>query len=216
MALHDGTPPLLRYPGLSGDQVYVIFGSQRTHSRLAELQPDPALASIAADVSTVAAFLNSKTKHHKLEPIIYQDLVVDLGYRLLEYRSLCDLPGPDTLQDALHLALTAFMTTFILQFGHRRRIRFNRLAGCLKAALHGDWTYEPGNRSFRLWALVAGGISEFGTGDYQWLLPQIRHTAAELGILRWEELQAAMLFYPWVRVLHDEPAKRLWQLASGI
>jgi hypothetical protein len=216
VALHDGTPPLLHYPGISGDQVYAIFGSSRKHSRLAELHSDFALDCIAADVSTVADFLNSETKHRKLDPITYQGLVIDLGYRLLEHRPLCVSRTPDTLQVALHLALTAFMTTFILQFGYQRRIRFNSLSLRLKAALHEPWTSDEDKRSFLLWALVVGGISEFGPDDYPWLLPEIQRTAAELGIHDWEGLQRVMLQYPWVRVLHDDAAKRLWDSASSI
>ena len=216
VALHDGTPPLLRYPGLSGDQVHAVFGSGRKHSRLAELRSDPSLACIAADISTVADFLNSDTKHHKLEPTTYQDLIVDLGYRLLEYKPFYGLQDLDALQAALHLALTAFMTTFILQFGHRRRIPFNSLSVRLKAALHGSWTRDGGNLSFLLWALMVGGISEFGRGDHTWLLPEIRRTGNELGIKHWDNLQLAMLQYPWVRFLHEDSARQLWDLASSI
>ncbi|KAB5571836.1 hypothetical protein GE09DRAFT_645010 [Coniochaeta sp. 2T2.1] len=216
VALHEGTAPLLHYPGISGAQVYALFGTQRKHSRLAELHPYPELDFIAADISTITDFLNSTTKPRKLEPIAYQDLVIDLGYRLLDYRSLsCQLPR-DSLQVALHLSLTAFLTTFILQFGYQRRIHFNSLSLGLRDALRGPWTCEPANRSFLLWALVVAGISEFGPNDHQWLLPAIRFTAAELGVRDWQRLQAAMLEYPWARVLHDESAKTLWDLVSSI
>ncbi|OIW29181.1 hypothetical protein CONLIGDRAFT_670859 [Coniochaeta ligniaria NRRL 30616] len=215
VALHDGTPPLLRYPGLSGDQVYATFGSTRKHSRLADLHPDSALGCIAADISTVADFLNSETRHRKLDPLTYQDLVVDLGYRLLEYRPPCGDESLDTLHEALHLALTAFMTTFIMHFGHQRQIRFDSLSIRLKDALHKPWTSEPANRPFLLWALVVGGISEFDLGDYDWLLPEIRRAADGLGIYDWESVRVVMLQYPWVKVLHDDQAKRLWGSASS-
>ncbi|KAJ9162069.1 hypothetical protein NKR19_g1646 [Coniochaeta hoffmannii] len=149
VALHNGTPPLLQYPGVSGDQVYAVFGSSRKHSRLAELRPDSGLECIAADVSTVADFLNAETKQRKLDPAAYQDLVIDLGYRLLESRPPCGSQGQDTLQAALHLALTAFMTT---------------------------------------------------------------QTAGELGIRGWESLLHVLSQYPWVSVLHDVAARRLWHL----
>jgi len=212
VALHNGTPPLLQYPGVSGDQVYAVFGSSRKHSRLAELRPDSGLECIAADVSTVADFLNAETKQRKLDPAAYQDLVIDLGYRLLESRPPCGSQGHDTLQAALHLALTAFMTTFVLQFGHQRRIRFNDLSVRLKHSLRGSWASEPGNTSFLLWALIVGGISEFGPTDYSWLLPGIRQTAGELGIRGWESILHVLSQYPWVSVLHDVAARRLWHL----
>ncbi|KAB5539319.1 hypothetical protein GE09DRAFT_313879 [Coniochaeta sp. 2T2.1] len=216
VALHEGTPPLLHYPGISGSQVYALFGTQRKRSRLEELQPDPALDFIAADISTITDFLNSTTKDRKLEPISYQDLVIDIGYRLLDYRSLSSQLPQDSLQVALQLSLTAFLTTFILQFGYQRKIHFNSLSLGLRDALRGPWTCEPANRSFLLWALVVAGISEFGPTDYQWLLPAIRLTAAELGVRDWEGLRVAMYEYPWVRVLHDESAKTLCALVSSI
>lgn len=216
MALHDGTPPLLRYPGLSGDRIYAIFGSTRKHSRLAEFRLDSALSCIAADVSTLADFLNSENKQHKLQPTAYQDLVVDLGYRLLEYKPLDGEESQDTLQAALHLALTAFMTTFILQFGHKRRIRFQNLSVHLKEALNKPWTCEPANRTFLLWAAVIGGIAEIESDDHPLLLAEIKRTADGLGIHDWESLQRVLLQYPWVRLLLDDSAKKIWDSASTI
>jgi hypothetical protein len=210
VALHEGTSPMLRYPGISGDQVYSLFGTRRKYSHLTEIPADPALNSIATDVSTVVHFLNTEAKNFKLKPVVYQDLILDLAYRLVEYR----LPSPqqeDSLQTALRLALTSFMTTFILHFGHQRRIRFTDLAIRLQKALRGCWTTNPGNHSFFLWALVVGGISEFGPLDHGWLLPAIRKTADGLGITDWEPLRAVLLQYPWVSVLHDDQAKRLWE-----
>lgn len=164
----------------------------------------------------MADFLNSETKHRKLDPTAYQNLVVDLGYRLLEYKPPGGEESQNTLQAALHLALTAFMTTFILQFGHQRRVRFNDLAVRLKDALTKPWTCKPENLPFLLWALVVGGISEFGSREYHWLLPRIKHTADEFGIYNWCSFQRVMLQYPWVKVLHDDSAKRLWDSASRI
>lgn len=174
------------------------------------------MGCIAADVSTVADFLNSENKLHKLQPTEYQDLVVDLGYRLLEYEPLDGEESQYTLHTVLHLALTAFMTTFILQFGHKRRIRFQNLAVHLKEALNKPWTCEPANRTFLLWAAVIGGIAEIESDDHPLLLAEIKRMADGLGIHDWESLQRVLLQYPWVRVLHDESARKIWESASTI
>jgi hypothetical protein len=219
VALHDGTSPKLQYPGISGDSSYATFGSRRKHTRLADLQftdPDPVLGGIALDIGTFTSFLNLDAKPFKLVPCTYQAIVMDLSYRLLEHRPLSRFSTIETVQEALHLALTAFMATFVLTFGFQRRIRFNWLSDRLQAALHAPWAYERDNQPFLLWALVVGGISCFGASDHIWLLHRIRATANSMGIHHWETLRTALLQFPWVKVAHEDLTRELWSLALSI
>lgn len=217
VSLHDGTPPRFRYQGLSGDRLHSLFGTKRKRTRLSDLkfeQPDYLLDSLVLDISTVANYLNENHRLDKLDPLIYQDVIIDLCYRLLQHSPVRGPRPSDPLQDAVHAGLTAFITTFIMHFGRARRMRFEALSFCLRHAVHQSWTLQESNRPFLLWTLVVGGITLFNPEDHVWLLPMMRSTSLSLGIGNWQALQARLLDYPWVRVLHDGAGKELWDQAA--
>jgi hypothetical protein len=207
--------------GTAGDRLYALLGAKRVRSRLSDLvfpQANPSgIESIILDINTIASYLNQTSRLNKLTPQVYQDLLLDLCYRLLESSPL-DGPRPvDPLENAVHIGLTAFVSTFIIFFGRRRRICFSALSACLSQAIQNQsWTFEDSNQEFLLWLSVISGITIFNQEDRLWLLPMIRHTALMLGIQSWEALQSLLLEYPWVRILHSDASKELWNEANQV
>jgi hypothetical protein len=207
--------------GTAGDRLHALLGAKRVRSRLSDLvfpQANPSgIESIILDINTIASYLNQTSRLNKLTPQVYQDLLLDLCYRLLESSPL-DGPRPaDPLENAVHIGLTAFVSTFIIFFGRRRRICFAALSACLSQAIQNQsWTFEDSNQKFLLWLSVISGITIFNQEDRLWLLPMIRHTALMLGIQSWEALQSLLLEYPWVRILHSDASKGLWNEANQV
>jgi hypothetical protein len=175
------------------------------------------LDSIMLDINTIAGYLNQTTRLNKLNPQVYQDIILDLCYRLLGPNPLNGPRPADPLENAVHIGLTVFVTTFIIPFGRRRRMRFAALSACLSHAIQNQsWTFEDSNKGFLLWLLVISGITVFNQEDRIWLLPMIRHTAVRLSIKSWDALQSLVLEYSWVRILHDDAAEQLWNEATQI
>lgn len=169
------------------------------------------LDSIILDLDSIMGFLNQTSTLDKLSPQVYQDTVLGLCYRLLECGPLNGSRPADALVNAVHIGLTAFMTTFVIPFGRRRRVRFAALSTCLTEAIQNQsWTFEDSHQGFLVWLLVISGMTMFDQEDRIWLLPMIRRTAFKLGIGTWDELLSYVMKYPWVRKLHDNAAKELW------
>jgi hypothetical protein len=153
----------------------------------------------------------------KLDPCRYQDMLISLSQRLLDFRPIGGVDGPSGgLNDAWQLGLLTFVTTVHYPVGGVRLATYDLLLDRLRRRLNDvDLVMVPGLAAVRMWMLVMYSISMLAAGeDRRWVVPQIRKLADELGLALWEDARTCLATFPWVAVAHDEPGRDLWTLVQ--
>jgi hypothetical protein len=156
--------------------------------------------------------LRTGCEEQKLYAFDFQETLISLCYRLLNYRALGDQRPTDQLDNRCHLTFLAFMSTLLPDYGHRYA-RYSILAGQLRASLHADSSGDPQGQALTLWCLIMGGITLFDVTDDEWLQPLIKRTAENLGIGDWEAARGVLAQFPWVKAAHDQAGAGLWESA---
>jgi len=165
------------------------------------------------DIMKVSRLFNSGVAAKKLGPHAFQDIITTTCYQLLDIRAIdgsrCDM---HSVANAIHLALLAFMTTFLIQFGRQRRLRYELLSKKLMRALDNPKFQAAVDPATHLWLLVMTGISVLSKEHRVWLRPRLSEAIAAFGVDDWKFAKRLLSKYPWIGDLHDEPAAKLWQL----
>jgi hypothetical protein len=111
---------------------------------------------------SLAWLLNSSPGHGtKLDGYTFHDILILIGYRLIQ---ICPLSGPrpaSHLEGTLHLGLTAFMTTFMLGLG-RKVPEFTLLSQLTRSAAQEHFDEDEESQEVLLWMLFIGKPSVLG------------------------------------------------------
>jgi hypothetical protein len=166
---------------------------------------DPFLQQVLLDVANVASFFN---RGFKMEPHLLQETIVSLGYRLVRLQPLGSPLLRGKLESACHIAITALMTTLFIQIGRRRFLQYELVGQHLKGVVATGLDKE--DPDVRLWLLFVGGISVVPECDESWLFENIQDAARAGGVQNWEDLRRRLMQLPWIMLLHDAEAERLW------
>lgn len=219
LALLAGTSTLFRSQPLPlPDPPYVIPVDVR-RSCVALPHPlgeaGPVVHSVMMDVLAFCNYAGSA----QLSAFQYQDLVISIQQRLVDYSPLLGERPSRTLDDICQLGLLAFMSTVLNHTRDGGPACSTLLSDLLRARLErfndevidGRASTYP---SFHLWLIFIYTVStseyEQGGDAHSSVARCMRVLANTLALGTWEGVAVHLRLYPWVAAIHDEPSKRLW------
>lgn len=214
LALQTGSPALWNSDAVPVNPMLGDFNA-------AQDQHATGLFPIMLDALNFANLLNSRENEdqEKLDPLSYMELQLSLIYRLIEASPLgqprCTWKAPH--DDVAHLAMLAFMTTLLPEY-HSDHSNYLVLSVRLRSAIQdlqrmsADDSDSDG--ALLLWALSVAGISIWKRDYHRWLSSMIWETCGRLGLREWPAVHDQLCAFPWIHVLHDVPARSLWDGAQ--
>lgn len=174
----------------------------------------PEVINLLLDITDFTQLLNTTQQGAKLDPMDYAECVIGRLHRLLHFAPVAHQRLMDPLDNLVHVALVATMTTLMPEYG-RNMARYDLLANHFRGAL---WTYAATperNASILLWALFVGFVTVLGDDDHTWLASLVGKVCVYLDLHSWLDVSSILCRYAWVGVLYDTPGLRLWNMAEG-
>lgn len=175
---------------------------------------NPALRQVLVDATNVACLFNRADTNLKLNPAVYQEIIISIGGRLVGFHPLGDPPLTMKLEAAYHIGLIVFLTTMFIQIGRRRFLKYGLVGQCLKNLIHSG--LDEDDNDLLLWLLFIGGISVLGGSEQSWVIVRIRTMTTLMGLGSWTELRNHLGRFPWIGSLHDCAGRALWNAAKSI
>ncbi|KAK6519943.1 hypothetical protein TWF506_000237 [Arthrobotrys conoides] len=167
--------------------------------------------SVFRDILCASKFINSlKVTNQKLPPLVFQEILISTGYRLMY---MCPLDGVRPLpaaDDVCHLALLALVTTILIRKGYNK-LSYPFLARLLHDSIS-KITEDPSVcNGFLLWLLFMAGISIFDVKDDVWLQLLLKNHISHMELESWQSVKIILREYPWIDYFHDEPGLEIWE-----
>ncbi|RYP93165.1 hypothetical protein DL770_000739 [Monosporascus sp. CRB-9-2] len=181
----------------------------------------PWFSRIMLDVVNFASLLNGREREGrmKLDPLNYTETLLSLLYRLIEVAPLGQsrsLPG-GLYDDVAHLAMLAFMTTLLPEYGSDHS-SYLLLSNRLERAIQDFHAMSAGTPdsglSLLLWSLFISGVSVLKRKDHRWRSLLILETCERLDLYDWPAVRRQLCGFPWIHTLHDVPGQCLWENAQ--
>ena len=174
---------------------------------------DPRLQLINGDLMSFCHFLNSLSNPPKLVPSDFEDALISLSYRLLYLHPLGYGAALDPVSNAYHLGSVALLWTIMFESGRLHRSRYSLLANRIQNAV--DLLIAVGSDTslLVLWLLLLGGISVMRHDDKSWLYERVRSCIGVPGLENWQDARKLLANLPWIHLIHDKPAEKLWHEA---
>lgn len=177
-------------------------------------QLSPELQDIFLDVVSLAHQLSrSPDGGEKMSLKTFHDLLILLGYRLVQVSPLGAQRPARHLDNIVHVGLLAFMVAFLVDINGKLP-EFNLLSELARSAAQADYTGDRACLEPLLWVLLVGRTTIFEEFDDAWLIPTMRKTTEALGIRTWDDLIQSVSIFPWVQGLHNHPGHVLWRNVS--
>lgn len=150
----------------------------------------------------------------KMVALQYQDVLIWLWQRLIDFAPLSEKRPLDPLDDMWHLGLLTFLATITWPTSFLRGLNCGLLQKLVRERINSKVLLERGDDYRVLWFWVVFVYAMLLPKDSHEQLPvrQIREMAEELNIKTWEEATVAFRPLPWIGIIHDEPGKKLWRL----
>lgn len=166
---------------------------------------------VLIDLLSLSWQLNgSSGRTAKLDSSLFHEICILIGYRLVDISPLRGPRPVSRLENALHLGLMAFMTTFMA--GLNRRVpHFHLLPKLARAAARGIVAEDTETRELLLWISFIQAVTIFEQADELWLLPIIKEITLNLGLHTWDDVCQTLFKFPWVKPLHNKPGEVIWQ-----
>ena len=223
LALLAGTPTLFgSQPSPLPRAPYVVPLGNRT-SCVALPYPLSETSQVVRFAMTDVLALCSYAGSDRLSAFQYQDLVISILQRLIDYAPLGGERPLHPVDDLCQLGLLAFMSTVLNHTPEERSTCSTLLANLLRTRLDrfGDeMSCGRSNKylSLHLWLMFIYAVS---APDYEQccdanssVAGRIQVLANALALEAWEDVAAHLSLYPWVGEFHDEPGKKLWAVIS--
>ena len=173
-----------------------------------EMQMDPCLREVFVDLMEICTVINNNTSERVIDLLTFEEIVVSVGSRLLNFRSLEHSERLLDFQTVIHVGLVIFMLTTFLQLNHARIMEFKGLSSCLHAILSSNLhDHDP---DFLLWIMVTASIWASGSTDGNLVLEKIRAILLTQSFATWESFRNIANKFPWIHAVHDEPASKIW------
>lgn len=178
-------------------------------------ETSPTIQFAVTDVTALCKYAGSA----QLSAFEYQNLVISIFQRLIDFASLGGDRPSHPLDNICQLGLLAFMSTVLYHTRERRFTCSALLSDLLRTGLDRfdiDMSYDQVNTydSLHLWLLFVYAVSapeyeQYCNADSS-VAQRIQALANKLTIETWEDIAAHLSVYPWVMAFHDEPSKKLW------
>ncbi|KAI5461788.1 hypothetical protein BGZ63DRAFT_424645 [Mariannaea sp. PMI_226] len=189
----------------------ILFDHGVAASFLQHHDLDPCLHEALLDIISACLVFNNTSCARDVDLITFQEMLMSICFRLLRFRSLDDPNQTSDVQSAYHVGLTIFMVTIFLQYDRRRIMNHGLISKSLSNVIHsGPFEHD---QELLLWLMIVGGIWISGDLNGDWLLPGIRNVSRQLNIETWADCLIVITKFPWIKILHDEPGRALWDHA---
>ncbi|CAJ0550722.1 Ff.00g106520.m01.CDS01 [Fusarium sp. VM40] len=152
----------------------------------------------------------------KMAALQYQDVLISMWQRLVEFAPLGGTRPRDLLDDVWQLALLAFLVTVKWSTSYLRALHCKLLHELLREHVESRAMVARGAeyRSLWLWIVFVYALS-LPDDERRGTLGEIRGVARELGISEWGDLKTLFKPFPWIGIVHDVTGQSLWELAMG-
>ncbi|KAJ8069238.1 hypothetical protein OCU04_002904 [Sclerotinia nivalis] len=187
-----------------------FYGRQVISSAQGNLQLSTDLRVLLTDIAYFAWLLNEAIvgRGPPLDSYKLHNTLLLLGYRLISMYPLGVLRPNNPLEDAIHLGLTSFVTTFIR--GLDGKVPDNPLlAGLIKSSAQKLSGNKHWHSDVLLWLLFIEKSSVLRNADNTWLAQKISQTMHAIGLQCWFDIQRILEGFPWIGALHDKEGTAL-------
>ncbi|CAH0057331.1 unnamed protein product [Clonostachys solani] len=175
---------------------------------------DDSLQASFLDIMSLAAFVSGRTPcPTKLQIYPFHDMIIFLGFRLLETRPLDQAKLVTTYESLLHLALIGFLTTFLRGLAGRAS-NFKAATSSLRKAIQEAPIEGYHFQKLALWSALIGGHVLFNQDDEYWLIPRLAEVSYALNLDGWGGVEELLMDFPWIPSIHNKTAKRLWSMSK--
>ena len=192
----------------------VITDKQSLQSKHSLSTMGSQLKSIHEDLTGFCNYLNNISESKRLVPTDFEDALISIAYRLLYLYPLGTKRPENELEDAYHLGAITIVWTVLFESGRMHRCPYTLLASKLQDAADTLETTENGTNLQLLWLLLVGGISLIRSNGNEWLHHRIKRCISALHLEDWPSTREVLRTLPWINLIHDKPARKLWQAAA--
>ncbi|KAH8812227.1 hypothetical protein F5884DRAFT_784799 [Xylogone sp. PMI_703] len=169
------------------------------------------LNEVLLDVLSLSSLLNKIPPGRTLDLYIFQEMLVSIVCRLIEFRPL-QSPRPESnVEAAYHIGLTIYMMSLFLQHDHRRILEYDLVPLCLREVLDNGLESEH-DRDLLIWLMFIGCIWVSQSPDEQWLVLRTRNLLQQLGINTWTQVRSSVIKFPWLDALHEQLGRNIWNV----
>ncbi|KAF4971273.1 hypothetical protein FSARC_1843 [Fusarium sarcochroum] len=150
----------------------------------------------------------------KMAGLQYQDVLISMWQRLIDFAPLGGTRPQDLLDDVWQLALLAFLVTVTWSTSFLKNVHCRLLHKLLREHVENRALLARGDdyQALWFWVVFIYALSLPDDDSDQLPLEEIREMAQKLDVRTWEELRAKFKQFPWIGVVHDIPGKKLWEL----
>ncbi|CAI6261072.1 unnamed protein product [Periconia digitata] len=177
----------------------------------------PYLRAMARDIFALCSYAG----YTKFGAFQYQDIILSIFQRLVDFSPL-NGPRPQIqLDDSCQLGLLVFMSTIVHHDPQRRSVCSLLLSETLKVRLRiSDDTllipHANDYASYFLWLFFVYAISSPDYDSYchdtnSSVARSVRALLLRLEIQSWADVKASLESYPWIPAFHGDSARRLWE-----
>jgi hypothetical protein len=173
------------------------------------------LQDALVDITALASLLNNIPGcEAKLDSHTFHDVLILIAYRLIHIMPLNNLRSASGLENALHLSLVAFITSFFRSIGGKLPV-FPLLSRLARSAAEGRLEEDVETQEIFLWTLFIGRATIFSQQDDVWLAPRIAGITRALDFCTWEAVHKALSKFPWVNALYNKSGQALWDKSKS-
>lgn len=181
------------------------------------LQPDsdaysnqlgPIIQEAFSDTMGLCRLLNKHQDEKPLDLLEFQEVLVSICYRLLQFRTIYESRLKQDAQSTYHIGLCLLMISIHFNNTQFRIARRGLIMALMKEAIESKLSEHEDEVKF--WLLNLGGISVSLPDGREWFIEALREQASLLGIMAWEQVKGCLAKFPWLDAIHDEPIRKLW------
>lgn len=159
-------------------------------------------------------------REEKLEPFQYQDVIISISQRLVDFSPLLGPRPTSRLDDVWQLGLLCFMSTIMYTTACLRSLHCGLLMDVVRMRLE-DATplIEEGEGDeeliLRLWMfLVCAMAVDESSHELGFHVERLREVAYCLKLDDWGHVRRVLQPFPWLGLIHDESGERVWKLVN--
>nr|RBQ97276.1 hypothetical protein FVER53263_20142 [Fusarium verticillioides] len=169
---------------------------------------DPTLQEAFSDAMGLCRLLNKHADEKPLDLLEFQEVLVSICYRLLQFRTIGETRSKKDTQSTYHIGLSLFMMSIYFNNKQDRMARPGLVKSLVKEAVASN--SKEDEDEFKFWLLILGGISVPARDGSEWFVERLQEQASLLGIVTWEQAKGCLARFPWMDGIHDKPSQKLW------
>ncbi|KAF5644570.1 double substrate-specificity short chain dehydrogenase reductase 2 [Fusarium sp. NRRL 52700] len=162
----------------------------------------------------ICRLLNKHADDKPLDLLDFQEVLVSICYRLLQFRTIGESRSKQDIQSTYHIGLSLFMMSVYFNNKQDRMARPGLIKALVEEAI--DFNLNESGDEFKFWLLILGGISVPTRDGRGWFVETLRELASLIGIMTWEQAKECLERFPWMDGIHDQPSRRLWDQYTQI